>query len=56
VIARRTALTEPVRNVILKTRVPAEDTLPAGTYLVRAILDIGLDHYIGIQRQMEIGR
>ncbi len=56
VIARRTALTEPERFVVLKTQLPAGDALPAGRYVVRVILDIGLDHYIGVQRELEIAR
>ena len=32
------------------------DAAEPGRYLVRAILDIGIDHYLGVQKEMEIGR
>jgi hypothetical protein len=56
VIGRRTVLTEPVRRVVLKAILPEEAELPAGDYLVRAILDIGVDHYIGAQKRLVLRR
>lgn len=52
VIPRSTVLTEPISSRTLTARLPA---VPAGRYLVLVILDVGLDHYLGIQRELEIG-
>ena len=55
-IPRRTVLPEPVRTAILSAKLPDATALPSGTYLVKAILDIGLEHYIGVQRRLEVQR
>jgi len=55
-IPRGTLLPEPVNTAILSVGLPAPDALPAGRYLARAILDIGLDHYIGAQKVLDIQR
>lgn len=55
-IGKRTVLTEPVRRVVLNAKLPKEALLPAGDYVVRAILDIGLDHYIGAQKKLALRR
>lgn len=52
VIPRSTVLTEPVSSRTLTARLPA---MPAGRYLVLVILDVGLDHYLGVQKELEIG-
>jgi len=43
---------EPAPTVPL----PASTELPTGRYTVRLVLDIGLDHYIGVQRVLDIVR
>jgi hypothetical protein len=53
---RTTILPEPVNTGIMSAALPDEKVLPSGTYLVRVILDIGLDHYIGKQKEMQIRR
>jgi hypothetical protein len=53
-IPRATVLTDPAPCRILTANLPA--ALPPGRYLVRALLDIGVDHYLGVQKEMEIGR
>lgn len=55
-IPKTTVVTDPVNTAILTARLPATTDLPSGTYLVRAIIDIGLDHYIGAQKVLEITR
>ena len=55
-VARQTVLPEPVTTSILKTALPDASALPSGDYLVRVILDIGLNHYIGAQRKLEVRR
>ncbi len=54
VIPRATVLTDPAPCRIFTAALPA--ALPPGRYLVRALLDIGVDHYVGVQKEMEIGR
>jgi hypothetical protein len=49
-------LPEPINTRILSARLPEVETLPSGTYLVRAVLDIGLDYYLGVQREMVLDR
>ena len=55
-VPRHTVLTEPARIGVLTAALPDAGQLPSGRYLVRTILDIGLDHYIGFEREMEIRR
>ena len=55
-IPRHTIFTEPVRKATMTVKLPDTDTLPAGEYTVRAILDIGLEHYIGVQRKIALQR
>lgn len=56
VIPRRTIVTEPVTTGILTAKLPDHQELPSGRYLVRVLLDIGLDHYIGVEKQVEVRR
>jgi len=55
-IPRGSLLTEPVSTAVFTADLPAVSVLPPGHYLVRAVLDIGLDHYIGVQRELDIKR
>lgn len=53
---RRTVLTQPIRTARLTAALPDAAVLPEGDYVVRAIFDIGLDHYIGVQKRMQVRR
>lgn len=55
-IARQTVLPEPVNTLLFESKLPDAAVLPSGRYLVRAILDVGLDHYVGAQKEMEVRR
>lgn len=55
-ISRSTVLPEPINTAWLTAVLPDAATLPPGRYTVRCILDIGVDHYIGVQKDMEIIR
>jgi hypothetical protein len=55
-IPRTTLLPEPVRTGLIRVPLPSSSALPPGTYTVRAILDIGLDHYIGVEREVTVSR
>ncbi|CAN5892795.1 hypothetical protein BH24ACI4_BH24ACI4_10390 [soil metagenome] len=56
VLPRNMLLTTPVATGRFAAVLPAADVLPSGHYLVRALVDIGLDHYIGVQREIELRR
>jgi len=47
-------LTEPIVTRSMSTILPDLTALPAGHYLVRVILDLGLDHDLGAQRELVI--
>lgn len=55
-LARNTLLTEPIVTGLFSAQLPDASSLPSGRYLVRAIIDYGVDHYIGTQREMDIAR
>ena len=55
-LPRNMLLTEPVRTAAFSVPLPDVATLPSGPYTVRLILDIGLDHYIGLQRSVDLVR
>jgi hypothetical protein len=55
-LARHTLLTEPILTGAFSARLPDPAALPSGRYVVRAIIDFGLDHYIGTQREMDVER
>ena len=55
-LARSTLLTEPIASGLFSAKLPDASLLPSGRYLVRAIIDYGVDHYIGTQREMDITR
>ncbi len=49
-------LPEPISSVIIDADLPDSKLLPSGRYLVSAILDIGLDHFIGVRKEVDISR
>jgi hypothetical protein len=51
-----TLLPEPINTALFTAKLPDATKLPSGTYLVRAIFDIGLDHYLGGQKELRITR
>lgn len=55
-LARGTLLTQPILTGMFSVKLPDAALLPSGRYLVRAIIDYGVDHYIGTQREMNIER
>jgi hypothetical protein len=55
VIPHATVVTAPTPCRVLTAALPSASALPPGRYLVRVLLDIGIDHYVGIQKEMEIG-
>jgi hypothetical protein len=56
VVPRATVLTDPAPCRILAADLPGPSSLPPGRYLVLVLLDIGVDHYLGLQKELEIGR
>jgi hypothetical protein len=55
-LTRNMLLTEPILTGVFSAKLPDPALLPSGRYLVRAIIDYGVDHYIGTQREMNIER
>jgi hypothetical protein len=55
-IPRSPLLTEPVSTGVFAADLPDRAMLPSGRYLVRAIVDIGVDHYIGVERELDVKR
>jgi hypothetical protein len=55
-LIRNLLLTEPILTGAYSAKLPDDVVLPSGRYLVRAIIDFGVDHYIGAQREMNIER
>jgi hypothetical protein len=49
-------LTDPVDTQALSAPLPEADKLPSGKYEVRAVFDIGLPHYIGVRKEMQVRR
>jgi len=55
-LPRTTVFTEPENHAIVEVKLPSPDQLPSGAYTVRLILDIGLDHLIGVQKKIYLQR
>jgi hypothetical protein len=55
-LPRTTLVLDPAPTRLIAAKLPSVSKLPSGRYLVRAILDIGLDHYIGAQKEMDVRR
>jgi hypothetical protein len=53
-LPRVTVLPEPVPTRLMTAALPGPRKLPDGRYLVRVVLDAGLEHLIGVQKEMEI--
>ena len=55
-LTRNLLLTQPILTGAYSAKLPDAALLPSGRYMVRAIIDYGVDHYIGTQREMNIER
>jgi hypothetical protein len=55
-LPRNVLLTEPIATGSYAVDLPDRSMLPSGRYLVRLVLDIGLDHYIAVQREVDVAR
>jgi hypothetical protein len=51
-LPKTTLLTGPYARRFITANLPGLSALPPGRYRMRVILDIGLDHYIGAQREL----
>jgi hypothetical protein len=47
-------LLDPAPTRRITVDLPGPDLLPAGRYLVRAIVDVGLDHFLAAQKEVDI--
>jgi hypothetical protein len=55
-LARSLLLTQPILTGAFAVKLPDPASLPSGRYRVRAIVDYGVDHYIGTEREMYVPR
>jgi hypothetical protein len=55
-LTRNVLLTQPILTGVFTATLPDPALLPSGRYLVRAIVDYGVDHYIGTEREMYVAR
>lgn len=55
-LPRTTVLLEPVSSRWISVALPDRSRLPSGRYLARVILDIGADHYLGVQKEIDLRR
>jgi hypothetical protein len=55
-LVRNLLLTQPILTGAYSANLPDAALLPSGRYLVRAIIDYGVDHYIGTEREMDVVR
>ena len=55
-VARRTVVLDPAPEALLLAKLPDRNKLPSGRYIVRVVLDVGLDAYIGVQKIVEVDR
>ena len=53
-LARRVLLPEPHGSVMTEAPLPPIEVLPDGDYLVKVVLDVGLDHLLGAQSKRSI--
>lgn len=53
-LPRSTLLLDPQPRRRVRVRLPDAAHLPPGRYLVRVLLDIGLDHYLGVQKDVDL--
>lgn len=51
---RTTLLLDPAPERRITVDLPDSTVLPAGRYLVRAVLDIGLDYFLAAQKELEV--
>jgi hypothetical protein len=56
VIPRSPSLPEPFDTTTIVVPLNDARALPSGQYLVRAVLDIGTDYYLGAQKEMLVSR
>jgi hypothetical protein len=55
-LPRNILLTEPIATGTFGVDLPNSTTLAPGRYVVRLVVDIGLDHYIAVQRELDVAR
>ena len=53
-LERNVLLPEPIAATVLRGKLPDGATLPDGRYVARGIVDVGLDHYLGAEKTVQV--
>ena len=56
VIPREGVFPEPIRTRSLYAPLPNAQALPSGRYRARVVMDVGLDHYVGVEKEIDLKR
>ena len=56
VVPREGVFPEPIRTRALYAPLPNAQALPSGRYRVRVVMDVGLDHYVGVEKEIDLKR
>jgi len=56
VVPREGVFPEPIRTRPLHALLPNAQALPSGRYRVRVVMDVGLDHYVGVEKELDLKR
>src|SRR5690606_30302224 len=49
-------LPEPVGATVVHGKLPDDATVPTGHYVARAIIDVGMPHYLGAEKALQVTR
>lgn len=53
---RNVLLPEPIASTVLHGELPDAAALPSGEYVLRGIVDVGLDHFLGAEKTVQVTR
>jgi hypothetical protein len=56
IVPRGGVFPEPIRTRALYAPLPNAQSLPSGRYRMRVVMDVGLDHYVGVEKEMDLKR
>ena len=56
IVPRGGVFPEPIRTRALYAPLPNAQSLPSGRYRMRVVMGVGLDHYVGVEKEMDLKR